>query len=199
MVGCVHCSVCSHAAGGKFGALGLTPVDTVMIFTPAGTWFVRKNCESSGTSRRQCGHQCATNSTSFGDPSLVMVIGAPSKACPCTVGASRPTAASTLADSSNAGNGAPSTVTGRVACRPASVLLTPVVFFPPPPERLLATMAMAATSTTAPMAMATTGTRRSGGAAGCALGAGRPFCDVVIVPPEAAKGPGRRTAPAEAA
>src|SRR3954452_14793079 len=199
MVGCVHCSVCSHAAGGKFGALGLTPVDTVMILTPAGTWFVRKNCERSGTSRRQCGHQWATNNTSFGEPSLVMVIGAPSKAWPCTVGAGRPTAASTLADSSNAGSGAPSTETGRVACRLASVLLTAVAFFPFPPERLVATMAMAATSTTTPMARATTAPRRSGVAAGGALGAGRPFWDVVIAPPEAAKGRRCRTAPAGAA
>src|SRR4051794_13126934 len=49
---------------------------------------------TSGTSRRQCGHQCARNITTFGAPSSVIDTEAPAKSCPVSSGGASPTAGS---------------------------------------------------------------------------------------------------------
>src|SRR5581483_5225704 len=109
-------SSASHADGGKFGRASLAAVLTAKRSTPAGTVAVRRCATISGTSRWQCGHQCATNMTSLGRPSRVMASGVPSKPAPCTSGMGSPTAGS--APLPSAGSGAPVICTGRVCATP---------------------------------------------------------------------------------
>src|SRR5262249_33682045 len=115
---------------------------------------------SNGTSRWQCGHQCATNIISCGEPGGLIVTAGPSNGLPVIVGIVMPTAGS-FAGSASVGSAVPLTVTGCTCCRPlvSAALLSLLL--------LDSAIAMIAAIATTPIT--TAGTSQRGLLGSCAL------------------------------
>src|SRR5438270_501460 len=95
------CSRASHAEGGKFVIPDSAWLGSVLVAIAKYSMLYCALCSliqdlMSGTSRWQCGHQCARNITTFGFPSAVIVTGVPSKLLPSSVGAWAPFASLTV-------------------------------------------------------------------------------------------------------
>src|SRR4051794_14691684 len=126
-----------------------------IISTFAGSGLARRLADSSGTSRWQCGHQCATPSSTLALPLPGSIFTAsPLNDCPLMVGTAVPTAESELPPS-NLGNGSPVTVTGRFAAlrwlvdalEDAPVDALVLALLPPPPPQAPATTAASTAAT----------------------------------------------------